>query len=424
MPGMQMLRISGWNEIYENNRTRELQRMDWVPVSNHHDTHGFTSLMAQPHGTALYGAWMLILQVASKCKPRGVLCRAPGIPHTAETIAQITRSEEKLIQRAIEFLTRSEIGWIETIAISEIVLNTPPARLSPAETKQRAHGRLDRALRSGSGVNTPLGHVTERPVTCQWCALSPGSDAKGVTNIRGHHFLPYGSPDFDRTVIFLCRSCHSLFESGKYTTSMICEQYSDWSRDYLGYTIQPHGTAGDPQVTAGDPQGPAVLTRARGTEWKGMEWKGTEERRSASVEAAETPAPKLPPLKNTQSQPIKTEAEGITWVRESLVNYARYSSTENRPPFDTPPDDELCRKVIAAGNGASLALIGETLKEMHERGKYPELSWGWFPDVIGKILNPPRLRRAGEDSSVLREFAAPGGGGLTNGGDGLESKGG
>ena len=66
--------IVDWNIHFENNRTRELARMSWVPVPNKHDGDGYRELIHDhPNGTAHYGAWVTIVQVGSKCTPRGVL---------------------------------------------------------------------------------------------------------------------------------------------------------------------------------------------------------------------------------------------------------------------------------------------------------------------------------------------------------------
>lgn len=113
---MMVYRIKDWDRHFENNRTRELKRMDWVPVPNKHDGDGFTELLDHKNGMAHYGAWHLILQVASKCDPRGTLLRdgAAGgkIPHTAESIARITRGVATTIKDAIDRLV--SIGWVES----------------------------------------------------------------------------------------------------------------------------------------------------------------------------------------------------------------------------------------------------------------------------------------------------------------------
>jgi len=113
---MKEYRIRDWDKHFENNRTRELKRLEWVPVPNKHDGDGFTELLDHENGMAHYGAWHLILQVASKCDPRGTLLRdgAGGAktPHTPQSLARITRGSAVVFEQAIERLIT--IGWIES----------------------------------------------------------------------------------------------------------------------------------------------------------------------------------------------------------------------------------------------------------------------------------------------------------------------
>lgn len=109
-------RIRDWDKHFENNRTRELKKIDWIPVPNKHDGSGFCAIMAEKDGMLIYAAWHLILQVASKCDPRGTLMRDSRTPHTARTIALKTRcNDPKHIQRALDFCASSEVGWIEAL---------------------------------------------------------------------------------------------------------------------------------------------------------------------------------------------------------------------------------------------------------------------------------------------------------------------
>jgi hypothetical protein len=71
-----MLRIVDWELHFENNRTKELKRLTWVPFPNRHDGDGYTELLDHPDGAAHYGAWCAMVQVASKCDPRGTLSLA------------------------------------------------------------------------------------------------------------------------------------------------------------------------------------------------------------------------------------------------------------------------------------------------------------------------------------------------------------
>lgn len=108
---MKVYRIAGWNGHFENNRTRLLKSLDWVPMPNKHDGDGFTELMDHKNSMAHYGAWCLLVQLASKCHPRGTLMRDGDRPHDAGTISRQTRGKKADFEEAIPRLL--QIGWLE-----------------------------------------------------------------------------------------------------------------------------------------------------------------------------------------------------------------------------------------------------------------------------------------------------------------------
>lgn len=112
-----VLRVVDWDRNYENNRTRELKRIDWFPVPNKQDGDGYTELMDHPEGASHYGCWIAILAVASKCSNRGVLMRDAERPHDAASLSRITRIPTKLIAAAIDRLVAMK--WLERNGIQD-----------------------------------------------------------------------------------------------------------------------------------------------------------------------------------------------------------------------------------------------------------------------------------------------------------------
>ena len=102
--------VTDWGELYENHETRKRKSLFWVLVPNSHDSLGFVEIMERPDGLEVFGAWNLILQVASKCPVRGLLANAKGRPYTAREIAKKTRANADQIENALKVLV--EIGWI------------------------------------------------------------------------------------------------------------------------------------------------------------------------------------------------------------------------------------------------------------------------------------------------------------------------
>ncbi len=111
--------VVNWATHHENSRSRQIRNITWVPVPNKHDGEGFLRIMEQPDGMIIYAAWHLILQVASKCHPRGTLVRDDGTPLTPVAIALKARASEADIVRAIEVLVSPEVNWLKEV--TEIV---------------------------------------------------------------------------------------------------------------------------------------------------------------------------------------------------------------------------------------------------------------------------------------------------------------
>lgn len=111
---MKCYRIKNWNKHYENNRTRELKTMQWVPIPNKLDDNGYTILMENENGAALFGAWIACVEIASRCEPRGTLLQDPDDPHTFASIARISRMPKELIEKMFDVCI-NKCKWIELI---------------------------------------------------------------------------------------------------------------------------------------------------------------------------------------------------------------------------------------------------------------------------------------------------------------------
>lgn len=111
---MQTYRIKNWDEHYENNRTRDLKVLNWVPIPNKLDSDGYTLIMEKKNGAAIFGAWIACVEVASKCRPRGTLVRDSNTPHNLESLSRITRMQKSIIKEMLDICT-NECKWIEHI---------------------------------------------------------------------------------------------------------------------------------------------------------------------------------------------------------------------------------------------------------------------------------------------------------------------
>lgn len=200
---MKTYRIKDWSRHYENNRTRDMKQMAWVPVPNKHDGEGFAAIMSHPEGIKLYGLWHLILQVASKCgehgnslRPRGTLLRDDGTPHTPRSIALKTRwNHPEDFEWALEQLCGPEIAWIECLED-----NPAPSCGDPAPSCVEGKGREGNREREGEEPKT-----THRKHEAEFAALSATLKFPGLTyEIVANLAMSYSNDSFPEIVRQMC----------------------------------------------------------------------------------------------------------------------------------------------------------------------------------------------------------------------------
>lgn len=109
MPNSTLIRIVDWDKLYESASTKIIKNMKFVPVPNKMDGSGYTELLDHPDGACHFAAWIAMLQIASRCKVRGVLCKEDA-NHDAKSLSRISRIPEAVFVDAIKRLL--VIGWI------------------------------------------------------------------------------------------------------------------------------------------------------------------------------------------------------------------------------------------------------------------------------------------------------------------------
>ena len=134
-------RVKDWDKFFETHESRKLKRLSWVPVPNKHDGLGFRTLMGGQNGYEVYAAWVLVLQVASKCPIRGTLVDDSGRGLTAEDLAIKTGAPVKAYERALPILLK--IGWIEELTETPADDAGTPARHAgtPADSPVGREGK-------------------------------------------------------------------------------------------------------------------------------------------------------------------------------------------------------------------------------------------------------------------------------------------
>lgn len=135
--------IANWDEQFENASSRKLKVLGWVPIPNGHDSTAYCRLMNRKDGPEIFTAWILLVQLASRCHDRGVLASNDGRPYQASEIALKTRAPEKLFIKGLPELVA--MGWVE----------------AEGESGESANASGESANASGGGGRIAAGNRTE-----------------------------------------------------------------------------------------------------------------------------------------------------------------------------------------------------------------------------------------------------------------------
>ncbi|KKK78835.1 hypothetical protein LCGC14_2839550, partial [marine sediment metagenome] len=225
-------RILDWDKHFENNRSRTLKRLDWVPVPTKQDGDGYTELVGHKDGAAHLGCWLAIVQVAARCHPRGTLLRSSGgavqgtpMPHDCDSLSRMTRLPSETLSEAMQRLCI--IGWLECLTLTATGLMTirhddgrhvPDERQGDAEKRpyMEWNGREEKGREQHTcAAKTPQPPTAAKPrergpiwdTLCELFGLHPETDAEcarlGKTVLLTTHFMDEAEALADRLAVLV-----------------------------------------------------------------------------------------------------------------------------------------------------------------------------------------------------------------------------
>jgi len=177
-----VLRVKDWRDLYENNRSRELRYLDWVPIPNRMDSDDYTFLASRPDGAACLGAWWAIVCIASRCDVRGTLLRSNGEPHNSQSLARMSHLPATVFEQCIPLFL--SIPWIEEVDLESTTSTIPqlsatipqsnagiphdPAFLARARRTERKGTERKGTERNQNGtLNTPQDGATSELIVSE-----------------------------------------------------------------------------------------------------------------------------------------------------------------------------------------------------------------------------------------------------------------
>lgn len=172
----QVIVIKDWNKHYENNRSRAVTDLTWVPIKNKHDGLSYATVIAHEDGAKIFAAFILMVEVASRCQPRGRLVRSDGTRLTPKMLALRTRAPEDWFLTAIPVL--KDVDWIELTNETSGERQAGDSQVAgdcqagDEERKKEGNGKKGRKEVSDSPPSKPSGEDVEHPTLSEVLAFA------------------------------------------------------------------------------------------------------------------------------------------------------------------------------------------------------------------------------------------------------------
>lgn len=85
--------------------------MSWFPLPIKLNSDGFTLMMEEKDGATIFGCFIIILEIASTCSPRGTLIRSNGEPHDPRSLVRLSRMNVRDCDRCLQYCSTT-LNWL------------------------------------------------------------------------------------------------------------------------------------------------------------------------------------------------------------------------------------------------------------------------------------------------------------------------
>ena len=150
---MNVYQVRDWGVNFENDRSRQRAKCSFVCVPNKQHGMGFSRIMAEPDGAAIYGIWHCIIGACSQqLKRAGWLTdngESAGSSWGAEDLALKFRRPVAEIERALTVLASNKVNWLILHDHRVVTTDSPHCDL---EEKRREEKRRERREEKRSAI--------------------------------------------------------------------------------------------------------------------------------------------------------------------------------------------------------------------------------------------------------------------------------
>jgi hypothetical protein len=121
MANLPLYQVVDWNENFESAKSRLIQRCANTYAPNKHGGSGWSNVMAEEHGAAIWGIWKMLLDICSRqSRPRAGWLTADGKKEgrrlSARELSNQLRRPLDEIEEALRVLQLPEVSFIRLVA--------------------------------------------------------------------------------------------------------------------------------------------------------------------------------------------------------------------------------------------------------------------------------------------------------------------
>ena len=157
--------IVGWDKNFENDRSRSRKNCSFVCVPNKQHGMGFSRIMAEKDGAAIYGIWHCIIGACSQQASRhGWLTfdgEQTGSPWGVDDLSLKFRRPPAEIARALSFLSSDKVEWLKCHKTSDmpdahraLTSHSPRSTLKEEKRREEKEEKEVKELADGHRVVT------------------------------------------------------------------------------------------------------------------------------------------------------------------------------------------------------------------------------------------------------------------------------
>lgn len=110
-------RIAKWTKTFETADSRRHKELTWVSVPNNLGSNGFVEMVGHfgDDAPAIYGAWIALVMIASKCEIRGTLCTSNAVPLTVARLSFLSHFPSTVFEKLLAWAEDPSVGWLEVL---------------------------------------------------------------------------------------------------------------------------------------------------------------------------------------------------------------------------------------------------------------------------------------------------------------------